>query len=228
MIRPALVLLPGVGADHRLFRRQQTAFANLVVPPWLTAARGETFESYADRMALHIRAILPAGVPVVLGGASMGGMLAVQMAPMLRPRVLVLLGSCLDPREITAVGRAAGRTARLVGPSGVDRLRALAPAAVHSLGPMTRAQRCELLEMTDALPAEFLVWAARAIFRWNGAPRPRCRLLRVHGSLDRIITPPTTPIDLLLARAGHVPSVTHADQVNQVIADALQLAAADA
>jgi hypothetical protein len=37
-----LILLPGMGADARLFAAQKLAFPALVVPPWLPPQPGET------------------------------------------------------------------------------------------------------------------------------------------------------------------------------------------
>ena len=46
-----LVLLPGLGADHRLLEPQRQAFPQLVVPAWIPPQKNESLPEYAARMA---------------------------------------------------------------------------------------------------------------------------------------------------------------------------------
>ena len=78
---PRLVLLPGMGADERMFEEQRAAFPGLIVPPWLPARKRESLRDYAARMAETIRVERP----FYLGGVSMGGMVALEMARYLKP-----------------------------------------------------------------------------------------------------------------------------------------------
>jgi hypothetical protein len=45
-----VVLLPGLGADHRLFRWQSDAVPELVVPPWPDVKPDDTLASFAARL----------------------------------------------------------------------------------------------------------------------------------------------------------------------------------
>jgi hypothetical protein len=58
-----LILLPGLGADARLFAPQAAAFKQLEVPEWLVPRRGESLEDFGRRMAApsSMAARLPAG-----------------------------------------------------------------------------------------------------------------------------------------------------------------------
>src|SRR6185503_21033432 len=82
-----LVLLPGLGADAALFEPQRAAFPGLEVPPWLDPHPGETLPAFAARMADRVG---PTG-PLVLGGVSFGGMVALEMARLVQPRAVVLV-----------------------------------------------------------------------------------------------------------------------------------------
>ncbi len=218
MTDPTLVLLPGLGADVRLFEPQRAQFPNLIVPGWIEPAKNETLESFAARMADRI----PRTRPLILGGVSLGGMVAAQLAPLVKPDALLLIGTCLHPREISKAARAAASAAPWLTSGAIDRMRRLAPVVIRALGPMTSAQRESLLQMTDAVPAAFLRWAGSAIFGWQGAPPPPCPVYRIHGDRDRVIPPPGSGVDLTIHRGGHIPSFTHPGPVNQAIAQLMQ------
>lgn len=216
MADPALVLLPGLGADPRLFEPQRGAFPALFSPEWLVPRDHESLSSYAARMAAVIRARVPAGAEMVLGGVSFGGMLAAEMSAILRPRTLVLIGSALSPREIAPGMRVAATLGRFVPHAMGERSKKLGRVFIRQLGPMGRKDREFLETMIDAVPFSFLRWAGGAIFGWRGAS-PACAMVRIHGDKDRIIPLPAAGVDVVLKNAGHVPSVSHADEVNGVL-----------
>ena len=69
---PLVILLPGLGADERLFVSQRDVWPDLVVPRWLRPELGEDLARYAARLAEQ----LLVSRPLVLGGCSFGGMVA--------------------------------------------------------------------------------------------------------------------------------------------------------
>src|SRR5262245_56678741 len=89
-----LILLPGLGVDHRLYIPQQDVFPRLEVPRWIPQVDGESLPQYAARLAGTIR--VEAGEPYYLGGASFGGMLALELANAMPhpPRGVFLIASC--------------------------------------------------------------------------------------------------------------------------------------
>ena len=91
-----LILFPGLGTDERLFEPQKVAFPNLEVPPWIAPRPYENLSAYAQRMAPQVSE----NRPFVLGGVSLGGMLAWELARLLRPDALVLIASCRSPKAI--------------------------------------------------------------------------------------------------------------------------------
>lgn len=46
-----LILLSGMGADHRVFAAQKAVFASLVVPEWDFPTLNESLDGYARRFA---------------------------------------------------------------------------------------------------------------------------------------------------------------------------------
>jgi pimeloyl-ACP methyl ester carboxylesterase len=226
-----IIFLPGLGADERLFAPQVAAFGKIIVPLWPEPHRLESLRAYAHRLASTLQPSLPTTPTraLILGGASLGGMIASELASILKPDALILMGTATHPSQVDAKARSLARTSRLLPLAFIDGMRSLAPSVVRSLGPMTPMQKRALLEMTHAVPASFLAWAARAIIEWEGVGesyRTHAKVaIRLHGTHDKIIPPPKDGIDLLIPRAGHVPNFTAADEVNQAIARTIKEAA---
>ncbi|MGH7243212.1 MAG: alpha/beta fold hydrolase [Phycisphaerales bacterium] len=213
---PTLVLLPGLGADGRLFEPQRGDFPNLMSPAWLEPTRRESLASYADRMAECIQKALPSDPrPFVLGGVSFGGMLAAQMAPLLQPDAIVLIGSALRAKEISFSLRAMAMAGRWMPAPMGQSAKFMGRGFIRRLGPMKREHRVFLESMIDAVPFSFLQWAGQAIFGWDGVTKIESKLIRLHGELDRIIPFPKTGLVHMIPGAGHVPNVSHADEVNR-------------
>lgn len=227
-----LVFLPGLGADHRLFSAQKPAFPDLIVPPWPVSERGtpglrarESLPAFASRVASSL--LSPKGdlADVVLAGVSFGGMVAAEIASQLagkqRPRGLILISTCLSPAEIAREAHRTYRFARWVPLPILERTRPPMSVMIRSLGPMSAEVRSHILEMEHAVPIGFISRAAGAIFSWPGADRARisCPVLRIHGTLDRIILPPThDAATTWIQGAGHVACLTHPSLVNEAIA----------
>ena len=71
-MKPTLVLLPGLGADQRLFNLQFAAFPDLAIPRWPVVRESDTLPEFAARLARDI----PQRDPLFVGGSSFGGMVA--------------------------------------------------------------------------------------------------------------------------------------------------------
>ena len=110
--RLPLILLSGMAADARLFAPQRAAFPGLVVPNWIEPLPKEPLPAYAARLA---RLVDP-GQPCLVGGASFGGLVALEMAPHLPARACVLIASVRSPGELPWWVRLC-RPAAVLGPA---------------------------------------------------------------------------------------------------------------
>ena len=125
-----LVLVPGMGTDPRLYRPQRAAFPELISPEWLMPEPRESLVHYGERLAEGIK--FDRTRPVVVGGVSLGGMLALEMAERLGGK-----RGAVD-RELP---RAAGDLAAAEGEraSGAGDARATAGCGALA-GPIRRGQ----------------------------------------------------------------------------------------
>lgn len=204
-----LILLPGVGGDSRLFTGQRQAFPELVVPAWIEPKPREPLVEYAARFA----DVIDPGCPCFLGGVSFGGVVALEVATHLQTRECYLFGSIRDPREIPVRLQIFRSISDLIMiPKWVS------PFALTYGGrwfnPVVRGM---LHQLKDA-DARFLRWAAGAILRWKPSPEVRqVRVVQIHGDRDWVFPIGRIVADKMITGAGHLMSLTHADQVNTFV-----------
>jgi pimeloyl-ACP methyl ester carboxylesterase len=209
-----LYLLPGMGADARLFRPQLDAFSNAVVPPWLAPRSRESLADYARRFADLLR---PSG-PCFVGGASFGGFVALEMAPHLDALGCFLIGSARGPWEMPIRIRWLRPFARTVG---LLPFRLLAPSAWlarQTVGQFSHPLTRSFLRHLQEADASFLRWASRAALTWKPSPATACvRVFQIHGEYDRVLPAKRTRADVVLPGGGHLISLTHASAVNDFL-----------
>lgn len=215
-----IVLLPGLGADQRMFHRQVGAVPGLVTPDWLAPEPRETLRHYAERMAAAVREA-SGDEPLVLGGVSMGGMVALEMGRHLGRgvvREVVLIGSCRHPRAASGLLRMCERASRWSPRVVLDKGRVLAPLFLGRGGTLEAEDRGLLCRMARELPVDFIRWAARAIMEWEGCEEPGVPVRAIHGRRDWVIPLKGVRADRVIEGGIHVLNLSHAAEVNRFIA----------
>ena len=212
-----LILFSGLGADASIFSPQLREFPQLIVPEWTHPSPNDSLASYCERMADAIR---PTG-PCVIGGASFGGIVALELARFLNPLAVLLIGSAREPRDLPTHVRALRPLRGAVhwlplaafqwsaAPLGTQLGRRVAP----HLGGLARQFR----EADRAV----LRWSMRQILTWSEPPVVTCPVYRIHGDRDRVLPLRGTP-DTIVPGGGHVISLTHPALVNAFIAESLR------
>jgi len=205
---PPLLLLPGLGADERLFAAQRD-IRDIHVIPWIAARHPrERLADYAARLAHSV----DADAPFDLGGASFGGMVALEIARHLKPQRVFLIGSCRSPASVAPWLRA------LRGVPVMRPPRFTISMLARWFGA-TSAEHVRLFaEMLEATPLPFLRWACGAILSWSGAAELPMPVRHIHGDHDRIIPVRSVNADRIVPGAGHLLTLTHPDAVNQFLA----------
>lgn len=210
-----LILIPGMGADGRIFRAQHTAFPNLCVPAWIEPRRNETLVQYARRFA---EAIDP-HQPCFVGGASFGGVVALEMAARLNARAVFLIGSIRSPEGMAWPVRAARPLARLTLTLPFPVLGSMATTTLASSGRFSSISTRSLLTQVADADASFLRWGTRAILDWQpSADVGRVPIYQIHGGMDRVFPASRSNADVIVPGAGHLLSVTHGEVVNEFLA----------
>ena len=224
---PTLVLIPGLGADAALYEPQRRALGDrLVVPPWPRPDYGrDTLESYAGKIADVVRAMPNVSRPFYVGGLSLGGMLAAEMAECCGEHVagLFLIGACLDRGEIPRVFHVLSAVGQVM-PIGLMLAGAnrLAPAFIARWQGLDPAMSDLYAAVYARGDKRLLRWAARAMSQWQTSAHPRAPVYRAHGRRDDVIPIPEATmrpgVDLVVPDGRHLINLTHAAAVNRWLA----------
>lgn len=209
-----LLLLSGMAADARLFEPQRARFPNLHVPGWLPPEPDESLRSYAARMA---RASDP-GCRCIVGGASFGGIVALEMAAHLQAEACVLIGSVRSPAELSW----RWRILRPLTSLGPDRFGKLAGFVGNFAAPLLGRKLSRRLLRLARPEAAFVRWATCAVLRWWPSPAAqRVRVFRIHGEADRVLPVALTRPDVIVPGGAHALTLFNADAVNAFLAGVL-------
>jgi pimeloyl-ACP methyl ester carboxylesterase len=220
-----LVFLPGLAGDRAMWREQLAALA-----AWQpVVSDAHTREDSIRAMAAAL--LRQHAGPLVLCGASMGGMVAMEAARQAPDRVrgLALLGTDARPdspemialRESAIELFAQGRAREVIAPNIA---MAFHPDHAQALGPA-------YLEFVLAAGADQLIRQNRAVIARPDArphlPRLRCPVLVLCGEADRL-TPPERSREIaelvpaaqlvMLPRCGHMLTMEQPAVVNAALA----------
>jgi pimeloyl-ACP methyl ester carboxylesterase len=211
----SLILLPGLGADHRLLEPQRREFPQMVTPTWIPPLRNESLSEYAARMAETVT--LSHDAPLILGGVSLGGMLAYEMARYLKPDALVLIASCRTRRGLRPLYRM-GRWLLPLVPMQAWSIAKLLSGPVVRIRLGVPPERKELaIRMFKEMDSCFMHWALQAILRWEPTLLEGIRVFHIHGGRDPLIPVRRVNADEIVPGGGHMINVSHARQVNDFI-----------
>jgi len=182
-----ILLLPGMAADERLFESQLARFSHLKVPSWIEPFPRESLQAYAARLAK----VVDPSVPCIIGGASFGGIIALEMSPHLQTMACVLIGAARSPKEkvIASVG-----------------------CVVLARGTVRRLKR---LSQTESA---FVRWAICAVLRWSPSPAAQAMLVdHIHGSADRIFPVELVRPSVIVPGGSHALSLFSPGAVNDFL-----------
>ncbi|MDO7851144.1 alpha/beta hydrolase [Hymenobacter convexus] len=206
---PIFYLIPGLGADERVFQFLQLS-GTVHVLRWLPPqSPAEPLPHYTARLA----AAVPATQPCWLVGVSFGGVLAQEVAA-LRPLArVVLISSFISPRELPWVGRLARATGiyRLVP---TQLLPLLPRVAQWFFGARNGGEYRLLRQILRDTDAVFTRWAIARLLEWPG--RPWLPVVRIHGTTDRLL-PAGAALSQHALPGGHLIIISQAAEISRIL-----------
>jgi pimeloyl-ACP methyl ester carboxylesterase len=176
-------LLPGLGADERLFAYQRSMFPNLIIPRWIAPKSNESLSAYAHRFAKTLKVKRP----FYLGGASFGGMVALEMAKELKPEGVILIGSARDAKTVPFYDKGLIRLFPFLPALLVYTARNFPGFRMLFFGITRKEDRETFNDMLLKTSNQFLCWGIQAIFSWEGCEANGMRVFHIHGNQDALI-----------------------------------------
>ncbi len=205
--------LSGLGADRRVFDYLNLPGHNLHHVIWVQPVRGETIADYAGRLVPQIHGDNP-----VLVGVSFGGMIALEIANIMKVEMVILISSARSPRDIPGYFKlmASLRFYKFIRPKPI---RTANPIMFWLFGVDKKEQKLLLAAIMADTDESFFAWAVESIPSWKGNI-PSCKIIQIHGTRDRILTFRTA--DYVVPDGGHLMIVTHADEISQILQNLLK------
>jgi len=230
---PPIILLPGLGANFRLFTPQLANFESSIVPAWPDNNEPAPIDREAERLATNLQREGRLNAPPVLVGFSFGGQIALSIARAAihdrapKPAAVVLVSA---PRTADQLTPAFKRRAALTNACPAPLLRPLArlilaPAFARTLR-LERQHADQVKAMARELDTQELKHHARLARAWNFNKQDHQQLQNagipvhhIHASQDPVIPPPPTPTPglTLINERAHLLTLTHTTSVNAII-----------
>ncbi|MCB0759983.1 MAG: alpha/beta hydrolase [Flavobacteriales bacterium] len=199
--------ISGLGADQRVFESLKVN-AELRPLDWIEPLRNESLGEYASRLSEMVDPSQAFG----LLGVSFGGMVAVEMAEMIKPQFTIIISSAAANSELPLLYRWAGklRLPRLLPARAFIIPR---PFANFLFGAKNKDLLASILHDTN--PA-FAKWAIGALTAWSRNKAPQ-HTIRIHGTHDRIIPNRKAPPTSLVQGGTHFMIVDRAEEISTLI-----------
>lgn len=217
-----LYLIPGSGADGRMFAAQRERFAQAMTPEWLPPThRKEPLEEYARRLAKKI----DTSTPFVIGGVSLGGMVALEMARHTQPLAVILIASSRSSQALPTPHRLTGKFMRALPNPVIKGLFRFSAFIAKKAIPDRVRNKPLYVSMLKEMPPSLVRWQSGAATEWFPKTLPPVPIYHIHGEHDPILPPNRVKADRYI-KGGHLINMTQAGTVNDFIDECLNKAAA--
>ena len=189
-------LLPGMGADSSMYGDGFRKIDKLTLVDWPEYANEKSLSEVAKKV-IRLYQVREGDI---VGGSSLGGMIAAEISKYVKLKKIFLIGSSLMPENINPLLR---KAASSVDAAPVCTLQKIAEsAAVFSFGNIRK-----VIKMFSKADEFFMKAMCCAICEWDGCPVPQSSVYKIHGKKDRIIFPEKD--SAIIENAGHMIAMTH-------------------
>lgn len=197
------IILPGMGADSRMYSAPfYRKLPGVQFIDWFQYRNEQTISDAAKRIIGQHNIT----EKHIVGGSSLGGIVAAEIANQIKIEKLILIGSTLTPINVNPILKALSKLANI---APVDLIQTFA-------GKVGQTLENELIEMFSKAESSFIRAMCKAIFEWKGNSEPHCEVCHIHGVKDNVIYPPKNGIELI-KDGGHLIAITHSSIVSKFI-----------
>jgi pimeloyl-ACP methyl ester carboxylesterase len=204
--------ISGLGADRKAFQKLKLPGEVQVRHiEWVEPIGNESLADYCCRLS----ACIDASEEFIIVGLSFGGMVAIEIAKVLKPKQVIIISSISTRQELPFMYQ-------LIGRSG---LHQLAPSFLFRkpnvfmywfFGAKTEGEKRLFKHFLYTSSPLFLKWAIDKILRWKNAERPG-NLFHIHGTADRVLPVSLTKADVKVKGGRHFMVYSKADIVSKIL-----------
>ena len=197
--KPVLYLIPGQGADARLYNRFAITGYDTVRLQWLEPKKKETMAEFAARMAEGIDTTRP----VILVGVSLGGMVSAEISRIIPVEAIVFISSAKRRQELPFKYQILRLLPfhRLFG--GNVYIKST-PYARRIVEPESWSESCFYDAMIAAKTPCFMEWTVNMIANWERKELPEVPYFHLHGLKDGTLPHENIYQNQTVKKGGHM------------------------
>lgn len=152
-------------------------------------------------------------------GVSLGGIVAVELNKILRPKLTIIISSLAKSNEQPPHFRFLNFT----------KLHKIVPGRIYKwynpfvnwyFGAKTKREKELLRYWMKSATKNYMKWSTNEVLKWNNDSRPS-GLFHIHGTSDRIFLHRFTKADLKIHKGTHLMVHNRADEISHIIMEKL-------
>lgn len=205
-----LYILSGLGADKRAFQNITFPGHHVTFIDWDVPEANETIDHYARRILNQITETNP-----VLIGLSFGGLMAMEIAKLIKTEKIILISSVKSKKEIPFYFRLAGRLKlQILLPPSL--LKSYNQVTGWFFGISSANDKNILIEILEDTNPVFMKWAIDKIVNWKNLSVPQ-NCVHIHGTDDKILPFRFVRADIAIGNGGHLMILNRSAELSMAI-----------
>jgi pimeloyl-ACP methyl ester carboxylesterase len=204
-------LIPGMGADKRLFQNFQLPNGKIHHLDWIPHGKSQSLSEYATLMAGRIQT-----EHNIIVGSSMGGMVTVEIAKQTRPLGAVLVSAPTGRHEFPQSLKTL-RALKLHRALSAKQVMRISKLCDLFMGFKTEEQRSMFYDMLNGNGHEFLHFSVGAVLEWENTTPPPVPFIQILGSQDKLFSQKKISNAHILEGSGHFTAFERGREVSEII-----------
>jgi len=205
--------ISGLGADKRIFSKLKLdEKINIIHLDWITPVKNESLSVYAERLSK----VIDKAQPFALVGVSFGGMIAVEIAKVLKPTTTIIISSTMLSIHLPPLYRFAGSLGLLnIIPAKLLKSSNKLTQNYY-FGTRSGSEKTLLSKIIKDTDPIFLKWAIGSILSWQNKIKPE-RIFHIHGTNDKILYSKKATPDFVIKNGTHFMVYQNAVEISGII-----------
>jgi pimeloyl-ACP methyl ester carboxylesterase len=205
--------ISGLGADKRIFSKLKlNEKINIIHIDWIAPKKNESLAAYAERLSN----VIDITQSFALVGVSFGGMIAVEIAKILKPVTTIIISSTMLSAQLPALYRFAGKLGLLKFIPAKLLKSSNKLTQNYYFGTRSSNEKILLSKIIKDTDPYFLKWAIGSILSWKNETRPE-QIYHIHGTNDKILYTKTAQPDFVIENGTHFMVYQNAEEVSGII-----------
>lgn len=205
--------ISGLGADKRIFSKLKLdEKINIIHVDWINPVKNESLSVYAERLSK----VIDKAQPFALVGVSFGGMIAVEIAKVLKPTKTIIISSTMLSIHLPVLYRFAGSLGLLnIIPAKLLKSSNKLTQNYY-FGTRSGSEKVLLSKIIKDTDPIFLKWAIGSILSWQNKIKPE-RIFHIHGTNDKILYSKKATPDFVINNGTHFMVYQNAVEISGII-----------